>query len=778
MKSNLEKICQSIIWGGLFLAALSPFLLFNVFYFPFVYSKVLVFRVAVGVMLIFYLILCSINSKYHPRITKAFLLVLAWFAVSLIASLFGVNWYSSFWGNMERGGGILTMLHLVVFFIIISSFLKEKKQWFLVFDFSLFTSLLHSIFALGQKFEIPFFLNTQGARVSSTIGNGAFLAGYLLFHIFIALVLFFNRRNVYAKFYYVFLAIFNAYIIVQTSTRGAVLALGISLFLTLIFIISQKNVPRKIKTSALGVFLFVIVCASAVYYFRETPIIKNSSLSRLTKISLKHPTIQSRFMTWNASWQGWKERFWLGYGLENFKIPFNKYFDPKLYQEEGSIVWFDKAHNIIFDTALTTGLVGLIVYLLLLGYVPIMWWKHFYKQDVPAAILFILAIIAYFIQNFFVFDTINTYILFILILGYTSFYEREYEWKNSSSIYYKFILVIYILVFIPLQYFIHYKPALASYYTILGMDQFQKGKFSEADESFRKSLALNTYGNHEYRIRYAESADTLAERELADENFIRPIVINVTSELKKQIFEEPLDVANYLLLMRHYIYTGIYNPDYYYKVLELFPKSLELSPKRQHLYDEAGYAQVFLGNFYEKNGDNKKAKKFYLQAMENFKRSIELNDRVVESHINLVSMYLAAGLDTEVISYLKIMDEKKINYKKPTHLRRLGNTAVNNEKYEFANKFFLEIVNNQDQIEIQDWINVALSYAYIGQDAKAIEIAEKVSELFPESKKNSDIFIENIKAGVFRDEGKRQQYIERSKSPINIQDVKIEPVYQ
>jgi len=105
---------------------------------------------------------------------------------------------------------------------------------------------------------------------------------------------------------------------------------------------------------------------------------ENNVLQRLTSISPKAVTAQNRLMTWNSAYQGFKEKPFIGYGYENFYQVFDKYFNAKIYRHAGSVVWFDRAHNMVFDRLITGGLIGLLLYLSILFFPLIYLWKTIY----------------------------------------------------------------------------------------------------------------------------------------------------------------------------------------------------------------------------------------------------------------------------------------------------------------------------------------------------------------------------------------------------------------
>ena len=177
----LEKILKYAICLGLAAIAFVPVLMYGGFFFPFIFAKALVFRVIVEIIFVLYLLLISININYKPRFTIIFFAFLAYIVLTFVSSLFGSNFYLSFWGDIERSEGIVLLLHLFAFFIVISAFIKSKKECLLSYDAAINGSLVVGCFALGQKLHLDFVLNSGEGRLSATTGNPAFLAGYLIF---------------------------------------------------------------------------------------------------------------------------------------------------------------------------------------------------------------------------------------------------------------------------------------------------------------------------------------------------------------------------------------------------------------------------------------------------------------------------------------------------------------------------------------------------------------------------------------------------------------------
>ncbi len=114
--------------------------------------------------------------------------------------------------------------------------------------------------------------------------------------------------------------------------------------------------------------------------------------------------------------EGIKRRPFLGWGQENFLALYT--IVPIPFDDKH--IWVDRAHNILIDWLINAGFFGLVSYLMifwtavfvLIGAIR----KRIIHKNMAAVI--ITALIVYFIQNLFTFDTINTYLVFFTLLAY------------------------------------------------------------------------------------------------------------------------------------------------------------------------------------------------------------------------------------------------------------------------------------------------------------------------------------------------------------------------
>jgi len=127
-----KQILKNTILVGLFLVPFVPFLVSSSLFFPFITTKAFAWRIIVETVFAAWVLLALLDTDYRPKKSIILYAVFSFLVVIGLADLFGVAPVKSFWSNFERMEGYVTLLHLGVFFLVISSVFKEIdwKRWF------------------------------------------------------------------------------------------------------------------------------------------------------------------------------------------------------------------------------------------------------------------------------------------------------------------------------------------------------------------------------------------------------------------------------------------------------------------------------------------------------------------------------------------------------------------------------------------------------------------------------------------------------------------------
>lgn len=630
-----EPVLAKILRYLMYATAFTPLIIFSQFMSPFHFGKVVIFRSIIEIALVFYILLIWQDRTYLPKLNKivwAFLLFTAAFTITTLTS---VQSYQSFWGTLERMGGLWTFWHYFIFFIILISVLKTKEQWLKFLDLTILIGVLSAVYGFGQKTDIKFFVGSGGrARIFGTLGNPALFAGYQILTLFLAITFYFrndNGRN--KKLFYAGFAITNIIAVLMTAVRGSLLAIvvGLLCFLLLRFLFYGSHRAKK-------AFIWLVVsgilfAAFSLLFFHDSKFVQQSPYwRRLTDISPTTFTVKTRFWAWEAGLKGWADgpRYvLLGYGPENFNIPFSKYFNPKFFTGPGAETLFDRAHNMFVEILVTMGLLGFLAYAGIFVVIFKTLWR-LAKQHPDGRIYgigLISLILAYIVHNSFIFDTSANFIIFFIILGFIYFLSEyfyssnpsvaESAFKSGKSISLRgFIGLILFIISAVLIYKTNIVPAKANYATTRAIVLGWQKDFNSAVKKYREAVAYDTPGKYDIRQRFAQYMLEQSNNVKAFSPELQSAMQAAVAAVKKNADENPLDYLPKLYLARLNLILGKQDPisPYNDTGLAYAFEALKLSPTFVRTNYEI--AQGYL---------NKKNLK---KAEEYFKRAVVLNPDV------------------------------------------------------------------------------------------------------------------------------------------------------
>lgn len=393
----------------LLLLVLVPFIVDEGVFFPFIEGKAFALRLIATVSLILlagFLIFGKAFQKQEFVLSRARLLknpisiLMGLFLISaLVSTILAKDSYRSFTGTVERGEGFMGLLFFIlIFYLVLLIF--DSQDWKLFFRGVSATGIIFSIHQIIQLARASW---DFGLRPFSTFGNPSLLAGYYLFVLFVNLALLADvwpkldltkeknitpptkKRNLTFLFLPFSSIIFSIIGIFLTQTRGTYLgfAVGIlvvSLYFSWKFILEPVLERKKKKTlktlipilSVLLVLIFIIGAFGILVYFSNKAETAQNEASfgffdALTRRLGAMGAIQTRLISAGSSLASVNpknegiNRLLFGWGLDNFNVAYNTYFNPRyfLYEE----VWFDRAHNKVLDVLVMQGLFGLVLFL-------------------------------------------------------------------------------------------------------------------------------------------------------------------------------------------------------------------------------------------------------------------------------------------------------------------------------------------------------------------------------------------------------------------------------
>ncbi len=585
------KNLKIIILSGLFATPLIPFIVTNSLFFPFITGKAFTFRILTEILFCLWVILMVKDETYRPKKSWLLYAVSAFVAVIFLADIFGVNFYRSFWSNLERMDGFITLLHLFAYFIILATVLNTERLWNYFFNTTLVASTLVCIFYALPQILGKADIHQSSDRVDATLGNATYLAVYALMNIFIAIFLLARSKNIYLKISYFAVIALQFFVMYKTQTRGALLGFVVGIFVSSVLIALLEKEKKIIKNISIGLIVALIVAVASFFAVKDSQFIKSSpTLIRFSQISLSENFLKSqgRYYIWPMAISGFKERPILGWGQENFNYVFNKNFDPRMYNQEQ---WFDRTHNVVLDWLVAGGLLGLLSYLFIfVALLYYIWKKDGQEFSVRDKGILTGLISAYFFQNLFVFDNLISYMIFFSMLAYVysvksktsaTVFSDKFNLNNQTI--QNIIASVSIVLFLFVIYSWSVKPILATKALLNAIAPEANGQYDYKKDidSFYKAISYDTFASAEAREHFIFLANKLNNSD-TPQDLRLAVFQGATSEMKKQIDGMKTPDARYYLFLGSLLGNyGLSN-----EALVYLKKAHELSPRKQSIYFE------------------------------------------------------------------------------------------------------------------------------------------------------------------------------------------------
>ena len=482
----------------LFLLAFTPLVFHSGTLFPFVFPKVLFIRLILVIFLVGLASFLFFPKKFEEFFQEIktyfknpiFISLVLFILLMGLSTIFAPNPSLAFWGNVERGEGLVSWLFYFVFFVGALTFFS-KKDWKTFFVLTIFVFLflfldqIYFYFA-GKSFWSFILTIPPTTKNASLVGNTTFLAAFYLFVIFSALYLikkgkgFFSQQlpTIGKALFYILLslvvlcAIFGIFV---SHTIGAIFGLILAIFVCLIYLILKKEAPVKLKKIALaGTFSIILFLILFLVTFNSPFWEKVPGFDEITALSWEDTSVQTRLtaylITKNAlnPFKVGIGRFLIGWGPDHFLYTFQKFYEPRYLNYDRA--WFDRGHNKILDVLAMEGFLGFLAYLALWFFV----FKTILKErDFREGVIFLFFGVSYFAQNLFAFDTVATYIPFFAFLALVvqkgkgpGIFEKEKKitlWLGKIILLFLTLFSIFVFYFtlISFRQMLNFVPALS-----------------------------------------------------------------------------------------------------------------------------------------------------------------------------------------------------------------------------------------------------------------------------------------------------------------------------
>ncbi len=340
-----------------------------------------------------------LERKFIFRRTILDVPLLVFLASQLISTFLSIDPSTSWFGYYSRfNGGLLSTISYSLLYWAYVSNLDRKHALYTIYHILASASLV-SIYGILEHFGIDKALWVQDvkSRVFSTLGQPNWLAAWLTALIPLTWALMLNSKikdqklNIQRlhlsegknkKFWiYLSLSILFFWTLIFTKSRSGLLGFGVAflIFWPGYFWLNRKEFLKYISPFAIiGSSLLVVSLISGTQY---TPSLKQFFQKQSTANSQQSAVVAGpalevggtesgtiRKIVWTGAVEVWKHYPIFGAGVETFAFSYYQYrpVEHNLVSEWDFI--YNKAHNEYLNMAANSGAVGLITYLILIGF--------------------------------------------------------------------------------------------------------------------------------------------------------------------------------------------------------------------------------------------------------------------------------------------------------------------------------------------------------------------------------------------------------------------------
>lgn len=422
-KLSFDKISQIALISVFFL----PLIITPGVLFPYQYGKVVIFEAVVGIL--FALVLYSTKWSLF-KATPIFISYAVFLAVRFFTGIIGDNPEKSFWGDHIRMTGTFTLLLVFMFFLLLRHFFSGAKSELKLLRAISISGVISIILAVTQRYTAfgGAIFGSSGAWLFGSFGNPSYFASFLVLIIFFTGALVLRENKLKIKLFWASVGFAELAVLMATSSRGAIvgLLLGAMIGGIALLVRSKNRIVRG--AGIIGIGMPVILLASSLFIYFVLG--RNSAPGEVLGSLLRSGTAESRLINWKIALDGFSAKPFFGWGPENYEILFSKFYRPELVMHSYAETWSDRPHNILFEIATGSGVIGLVSYLVFLA-TPL-WILLFRKMDSTLngeIALFAGAIAAFLGQGLFLFDTFGALILFAAILALI---DMRYAQNNAN----------------------------------------------------------------------------------------------------------------------------------------------------------------------------------------------------------------------------------------------------------------------------------------------------------------------------------------------------------
>lgn len=625
----------------------------------FTFNKTSVFQL--GVLLILALVFFTDNFdiRFIWKKYRTILLVLfSYFVVLMLATFFSESFFVSFFGA-DRQQGLLQYLFYFSFVLLSFGLITKKKYFLMLIYWIIGGALLVSVVGIFEKLGFNLLNYTVfDEGIASTLGHPSFLGAFIVMTIPLTIVYFFLAKSSLHRQITLVAILIQILALYFTQTRGAMVAfIGSVVFSGIVILIKYKK--KRMLYSSLILIVLVVGIIIGTGYHKE--LVNFETGSGALRVLWAEQTIDAI-----------GQKPLLGYGLEMQEDVLVRHYDPIQGVYSFYNLLTDRVHNEFLDIALTTGVVGLITYLVLIVYTFYRAIKYYLSSKDSSQSFIVLGLMsglfAYLLQGMFSFSVtalcLYFWLFICLIFIIINYKDDASDVKNRKYGVGKLINIALGIVSVFVICFVVIRPVVADGHLKKINEIELDGRFAYYEfqdlHTTTLPLAANSAAEIPYRLFVAEMATNIASA-ISSEDQKEVLLQIAEKEIQSIKKRNPISFQSDPVYGRLLSEWGSIDGERYVLSDEAYLKATQNSPNYALLYYQWGLAL--------------EKRKEYQNALEKYSKAIELFadpnsfgiEEDVKKHLSLsiASVYMRM---TEVESELGNSDNADIYHKKNQEL--------------------------------------------------------------------------------------------------------------
>jgi len=609
-----------------------------------------------------------ILGKFEINASKVHIVVGVMFLVHLLATIFSVNKYGSFWGWPQSiSESLLSFIVFLLFYFLVSNVFSKKDIMtsLKVISASALLAEIFGILQLSGLFIISFaFAKLVSFNTIGSTGALGFFAAILLPLTIVMLII----SKKWWKILFAIQLVLSALIIFVINYSTVWWAVFLGALVLMVFGIIKRDVFDG-RWMAMPMF-FLAVSLFFVLLSPQVPWISQ----RVSEVSLTQKT------SLNISLQAIKERPIFGSGPGMFSYDFLKFKDANFSQGSLLNVVFNQPASKVLNDLASTGILGFGALLAFMA-LPIFYGIKFLiagktpglknleiSKDLWILMLGVITVlgtqvVAYFLYNSNVVLGFINFFMIACLVGLITVERKQYELKPFSTltliITFSFTLIFIFglgLLILGGQRYV----AEVNYYN--GLVAWQKGDKIAGQKNIEAAASLNSSSDLYFR-QLSQVYLSLLQDELENvdatasgdqKNKIQTLVKNSVNATVISTESNPKYANNWS--NRGYVYQSLYGfiSDSAKWALDSYDKALYLDPNNPYIYMQKGNVNyVSAMTLGENQADQKNQLLATAQGL--LEKAVELNPSYVNAFYSLGLVYDALGQkDKSIIEFTKV----------------------------------------------------------------------------------------------------------------------------